>query len=318
MKLADIYATAVRLGMDADPRGPETTHKTLERARQDYEALAESKRWEADAESLNNPYADTRILAGSPDTEVGSILAGIDIEIGEVLLAERLRERGRKVDLLLAHHPEGSALARLGEVMGVQADVWRGFGVSIAYADAVISERSGEVMRSIHPRNNERAVAAAKLLDLPFMCCHTPADNCVNSFLQRMCDEMGTDGYVDDLVDELKRIPEYRQAVLQGTGPVLFEGSGRRRTGKIMVDMTGGTSGPVDAISKLAAAGVGTIVGMHMGEEHRKRAKEERITVVIAGHVSSDSLGMNLVIDEFERAGVETIPCSGFTRVSRV
>jgi hypothetical protein len=57
---------------------------------------------------------------------------------------------------------------------------------------------------------------------------------------------------------------------------------------------------------------------MHMGEDHRKRAQEERITVVIAGHASSDSLGMNLIIDEFERAGVEIIPCSGFTRVSRV
>jgi len=50
-----------------------------------------------------------------------------------------------------------------------------------------------------------------------------------------------------------------------------------------MLDMTGGTSGPVDSLSKLAAAGVGTIVGMHMGEEHRKKAKEEKISVVIAG-----------------------------------
>ena len=85
-----------------------------------------------------------------------------------------------------------------------------------------------------------------------------------------------------------------------------------------MVDMTGGTSGPVDSLGKLAAAGVGTIVGMHMGEEHRKRAKEEKMNVVIAGHVSSDSLGMNLIIDQYERQGVQVIACSGFTRVSRV
>ena len=84
-----------------------------------------------------------------------------------------------------------------------------------------------------------------------------------------------------------------------------------------MVDMTGGTSGPVAAISKLAEAGVGTIVGMHMGEEHRKKAKAEHMNVVIAGHVSSDSLGMNLIIDNFERQGVRVVSCSGFTRVSR-
>ena len=82
--------------------------------------------------------------------------------------------------------------------------------------------------------------------------------------------------------------------------------------------MTGGTSGPVDSLGRLAAAGVGTIVGMHMGEEHRKRAKDEKITVVIAGHVSSDSLGMNLIIDQYEAKGVKVVACSGFTRVSRV
>jgi len=142
------------------------------------------------------------------------------------------------------------------------------------------------------------------------MCCHTPADNNVNKYLQAKCDELGTDGTVDELVDLLKGIPEYRDAVLQGMGPVIFEGSGSRRTGKIMLDMTGGTSGPVDSLSKLAAAGVGTIVGMHMGEEHRKKAKEEKISVVIAGHYSSDSLGMNLIIDEYERQGVEVIACS--------
>jgi hypothetical protein len=56
---------------------------------------------------------------------------------------------------------------------------------------------------------------------------------------------------------------------------------------------------------------------MHMGEDHRKKAKEERVNVVIAGHVSSDSLGMNLIIDQYERQGVEVHSCSGFTRVSR-
>ena len=317
MRLQDIYDTAVRSGIAADPRGEDGVERVLERVRKDYDALAAEKRWEFDQERLTNPFVDTRILVGSPETEVKGILVGIDMEVGEVLLADTLRSQGRQVDLVLAHHPEGRALARLEEVMGVQADVWRNFGVSIAYGDAVMTERMDEIMRALHPRNNERVVAAARLLGLPFMCCHTPADNNVNAYLQRKCDELGTDGTVEELIDLLKAIPEYREAVLQGMGPVIFEGSGNRRTGKIMVDMTGGTSGPVDSISKLAAAGVGTIVGMHMGEAHRKKAKAEKISVVIAGHSSSDSLGMNLIIDEYERQGVEVIGCSGFTRVSR-
>jgi putative NIF3 family GTP cyclohydrolase 1 type 2 len=317
MRLGEMYELAVNAGVAADPRGEEGVARVLERARKEYEALTPDKRWEFDLECLSNPYADTRILVGDTETEVKGILVGIDLEVGEVLLADALRAKGRPIDLLLAHHPEGRALARLEEVMGVQADVWRKFGVSIAYGDSVMSERMTEIMRAIHPRNNEQNIAAARLLDLPYMCCHTPADNNVNAFVQNRCDELGTDGTVDELLDMLKAIPEYREAVLQGTGPVIFEGNGKRRTGKIMVDMTGGTSGPVESISKLASAGVGTIVGMHMGEDHRKKAKEERVTVVIAGHVSSDSLGMNLIIDQYERQGVDVLGCSGFTRVSR-
>lgn len=317
MRLKEMYETAFRVGMAADPRGSEGVARVLARAQKDFDKLAEDERWEFDTECLVNPYSDTRILHGDPETEVSTILVGIDLEVGEVLLADRLREKGRPIDLMLAHHPEGRALARLEEVMGLQADVWRTFGVSIAYGDAVMSDRMAEVTRLLRPRNNEQTVGAAKLLDIPYMCCHTPADNNVNAFVQARCDELGVDSRIDELLDMLKSIPEYRQAVLEGTGPMIFEGNERRRTGRIMVDMTGGTSGPVDSIAKLAAAGVGTIVGMHMGEEHRKRAKEEKISVVIAGHVSSDSLGMNLIIDNYERRGVDVIACSGFTRVSR-
>ena len=317
MKLRDMYQAAYRAGVAADPRGPEGVARVLKRAKKEFDDLPESKRWEFDREALVNPYADTRILVGDPDKEIAKILVGIDLEVGEVLLADALRSRGNMIDLLFAHHPEGRALARLEEVMGLQADVWNKFGVSLAYGDAVMSDRMAEIMRALHPRNNEQTIAAARLLDLPYMCCHTPADNNVNKFVQARCDDLGADATVNELLDMLKEIPEYREAVLQGTGPVIFEGDANRRTGKIMVDMTGGTSGPVESVAKLADAGVGTIVGMHMGEEHRKKAKEVHMNVVIAGHVCSDSLGMNLVIDQFERQGVDVVACSGFTRVSR-
>jgi hypothetical protein len=84
-----------------------------------------------------------------------------------------------------------------------------------------------------------------------------------------------------------------------------------------MLEMTGGTSGPVEVLEKYAAAGVGTLVDMHMGEEHRKKAAELKLNVVIAGHMASDSLGMNLVVDQFERLGVDILPVAGFIRVSR-
>lgn len=317
MKLRALYESAYKSGMAADPRGDEGVARILSQAKKQSDDLREKDRWEFDAETLTNPYADTRILVGTGDEEIKRMLVGIDMEVGEVLLADALQRQGTEIDLLLAHHPEGRAVARLEEVMAVQADIWRSFGVPISYGDAMMSERMSEITRAIHPSNTQRAIDAARLMGFPFMCCHTPADNNVNQFLQQRCDTLGADTTVQELLDMLKEIPEYHEAVLQGVGPTIFEGSAERRAGKIMVDMTGGTSGPKESISRLAASGVGTIVGMHMGEEHRKKAKEEHMNVVIAGHMSSDSLGMNLVLDRFESEGVEIIACSGFTRVSR-
>ncbi|PJB18902.1 NGG1p interacting factor NIF3, partial [Candidatus Falkowbacteria bacterium CG_4_9_14_3_um_filter_36_9] len=53
------------------------------------------------------------------------------------------------------------------------------------------------------------------------------------------------------------------------------------------------------------------------GEEHRKEAEKNHINVVIAGHMASDSLGMNLFLDELEKKGITVVPCSGLIRVKR-
>lgn len=318
MKLSDVYEVAVQAGRDADPRGSKGVERVLAEAKKAFEDLPGGRRWEFDRESLSNPYSDTRILAGDPDTDVRRMLVGIDITVGEVLLTDRLREKGQVLDLILAHHPEGRALADLSQVMGVQADIWRRFGVPIGFGDTMMAGRRAEIDRHFHATNVDQAVSAARILGIPLMCCHTPADNNVNAFLQEKCDALDEDATVGDLIDMLKEIPEYAEGVRQGVGPVIFQGDPAYRAGKIMVDMTGGTSGPEEAVERLAAAGVGTILGMHMGEEHRKKAEAAHLNVVIAGHHASDSLGMNLVIDRMAAAGVEVLGCSGFTRVSRV
>jgi putative NIF3 family GTP cyclohydrolase 1 type 2 len=54
-----------------------------------------------------------------------------------------------------------------------------------------------------------------------------------------------------------------------------------------------------------------------MSEEHRKEAEKHHINVVIAGHMSSDSLGMNLFLDELEKQGIKVVPISGLIRIKR-
>jgi hypothetical protein len=82
--------------------------------------------------------------------------------------------------------------------------------------------------------------------------------------------------------------------------------------------MTGGTEGSKDVFDKLYCAGVRTIVAMHLSEEHFKKVKDANLNVVIAGHISSDNLGLNLLLDRIEKVEpLQFIGCSGFTRIKR-
>lgn len=318
MKLEDIYKLAITIGIKADPRGKRAIDRLLKKEQKAYDKLEAQEKEDFDSERLTNPFADTRILNGDPQTNITSILAGVDMETQELLLADRLREKGMAIDLVMSHHPEGKSLAALADVMGVQADIWHKAGVPINIGEAVLEGRQAEVMRNVLPLNHQRPVDAARLLDLPFMCVHTPCDNLVNEYLQKHFDRQGDGLTLEEVVKELKSFPEYKQAARQNAGPTIVVGKDKRRAGKILVDMTGGTGGPTEAISKLADAGVGTLVGMHISEKNREEAEKSKINVVIAGHGASDSIGMNLFLDELEKKGIHIIPCSGLIRVSRI
>jgi putative NIF3 family GTP cyclohydrolase 1 type 2 len=56
---------------------------------------------------------------------------------------------------------------------------------------------------------------------------------------------------------------------------------------------------------------------MHIPEAHLEEVRKHHLNVVIAGHVASDSLGMNLLADQLEERGVKVTPCSGFIRARR-
>lgn len=316
MKLQEIYNLVIKMGTEHDPRGLEVVQKQLAKEQKKIAELKEEEKEEVDQDRLFNPYTDTRVLYGELDHEVKRILVGIDMEIGEVMLADRLAEKGQKVDLIMAHHPEGKATAGLYDVMHLQEDLLYQLGVPVNVAEGIMASRIAEVRRGLMPLNHNRAVDAARLLDIPLMCCHTPADNMVTEYVQNKIDQ-GNCETLGDIVKALKAIPEYTEAVKTGAGPTIVVGSKERRAGKVFVDMTGGTSGSEDAYSKLSVAGVGTLVVMHISEKHRKEAEKNHVNVIIAGHMASDSLGMNLILDEIAKQGVEILTCSGLTRVQR-
>ena len=311
MRLKDIYEKAVEIGIKNDPRGAEFVKKELERKRKEFEKLPDSKKEFFDIESLNNPYGDTRILFGKGDEEIKRLFTGIDVDTGELMLAKNLN-----ADLVVSHHPRGIGLLNLYEVMKVQEEINHIWGVPINIVEKLMGKRASEVERSVHASNAYRAVDSAKLLNLPFMCCHTAADNCVTTFLTNLIEKEKPE-YIKDLMDLLLTVPEYKEAEKMGFGLKMYAGNKESKAGKIVVDMTGGAEGAKEMMKRLSDAGVGTILGMHFSEEHRKEAEKNYINLLVASHMASDSIGMNIILDEIEKSGVEIIPFSGLIRVRR-
>ena len=61
-----------------------------------------------------------------------------------------------------------------------------------------------------------------------------------------------------------------------------------------------------------ADAGVGTFIGMHATPEVVEGLKKfNKCNLIIAGHMASDSLGFNQILDAWEAKGIEVVRISG-------
>ena len=316
MKLIDVYRLAIEKGIANDPRGKDGVEEFLAEEKEKYDKLSDEKKEYFDKERLWNPYADSRLSFGDEDIEVKKLMWGIDIGTGEVLLADRLREKGQEISGIVGHHPLGSARTPFPEVMWVQTAMYSDSGVPINVAEDLMKPRVAEVTRNILPANYNQAVDAAKLLNIPIMNIHSPADNCVQKFMEEGF-EKENPRYLKDIIDWLMSIPEFRISAKYNSPPKIVVGSPENHAGKIVAKMTGGTSGPKEIYERFSQAGVGTVVGMHFPESHIEEAKKHHINMIVSGHMASDSVGVNLIADEWEKKGIEVVPCSGLIRVSR-
>ncbi len=318
MNIKEIYDLGIETGIENDPRGRKKIEKLLKKRKEQFSDLPKKKQVEFDKSKLNDPYSDSGIHFGDTNREVKRVLVGIDIGVEEILLAKELERQGKKIDLIIAHHPEGKALTNLHEVMDIQTEVLSKAGMPENIAEGVLVDRIREVSRMIAPINHYKPVDAAKLLDIPLLNFHTPADNSVWNFVDKYISRKKPET-VGEVIETLKEIPEFKEATKLNAGPTIFAGNDNSRAGKVVVSgMTGGTGGSEKIFERMSHYGIGTEIGMHLGEKHREEAAKHYINVVIAGHMASDSIGMNIIMDKLEKKGIEIIPCSGFIRYSRV
>jgi putative NIF3 family GTP cyclohydrolase 1 type 2 len=269
------------------------------------------KRW-FDTERLWNPFTDSHLFAGAPDTEVRKVAVGVDCDNSDLLIIKELNRDGAKIDALISHHPAGKNMG-FHLVMGVQADMFENWGMPITKAESIMAARLKEVYRGLLPSNTRRVPRSAELLGVPFMSLHSPADVFVQSHVQATIDTAAP-RTVGDIIDLLTNsYEEYERAREIQEAMDIFVGAKKNRCGKVVVKMAGGTQGPVAQFEPLAQAGVGTIVCMHMREDAVKEAEKHSINILVAGHMASDSIGINLLLAAIDPGKeLEVLPISGY------
>jgi putative NIF3 family GTP cyclohydrolase 1 type 2 len=316
MNIKDIYREVVKKGIEADPRGKKEIEKLLKEEQKAYQKLEKRQKDLFDCDRFFNPFSDTRILNGNEAKKINSLMVGVDISGEEILLVDKLKERGLKIDLLVSHHPMGRAYANFYEVMELQVDVFVKKGVSLSSAESLLKERKNQVLRRVSSANHDKPVDIARWLNINLMCMHTPADNLACDYIEKLM-KKEKPRHLEDIVDLLLDVPEYKEAAKINNPPRIFSGSKKARVSNIHIEFTGGTEGPKEIYGKLAAAGIDTIIAMHQSEEHVKKCKDAHINVVVASHIASDNLGINLMLDHLlSKSKLTVYECSGFKRSS--
>ncbi len=319
MKIYDAYRTAIEAGMKRDLRPQSEVRKILDDFKDVYDSLPEDRKELFDQERLWNPYADSRFSYGAEkakELDAERFMWGIDITPSEILLADRLREKGQRIDAVVAHHPNGKSKTPFPEVMMQMTAMFGNMGMDPEKAHQLVKERMDQVLRNMQGFNYNQTADAARMLDIPFFNVHAPADNMVEEYMVNKMRDLQPNS-LQDIIDSLYSEPEVRMAAKSNSPPIIVVGEPGNECGKVMVKMNGGTSFSKETYQALADSGVKTIVAMHYPDDHFDKAKEAGINLIISGHMASDSIGVNLICDIWEKDGIEVIPCSGFTRFSR-
>lgn len=236
------------------------------------------------------------------------IFATIDCDVGDLLLTREL-----KCDAVLTHHPEGAASLHGWTLIARQVEQMVECGVPVARAEAAIQRRMHFVELNSHSRNYGRVVQAAHLLRLPFLNVHLPCDVIGRRLIAEKLAPFNrphSRAVVADVIAALQEFPEQK---LAATEPKVRLGAPDRLAGRVAVAMAGYTNGGVDVLKAYFEAGVGTVLMMHFPEGDLKEAREQKLAgnLIITGHMASDSIGINVYLDELERRGLEVIRAGG-------
>jgi hypothetical protein len=203
-------------------------------------------------------------------------------------------------------------------VMWRQVDQMTAEGIAEPVARAALAERVATVHRRRHMQNHNRVLDTARLIGLPLMNIHLPPDIVTRRYLQdHLAETVHPDTTVGGLLEVLGAVPEMRASLVK---PEAWIGDLENPVGRATVAIAGGTNGGYPVFRTYYAAGVKTVLAMHIDEADFLRLRAEvpaDCNFVVTGHMPSDSIGINRLIWGLEDRGLECTRTSGIIGVPR-
>lgn len=242
--------------------------------------------------------------------EITKALVCIDADAGLLSIARDLRFDG-----VIVHHPQGDdAMLNLHLIMNRQLQTLRKAGVPEDEAREALRPRQFGVERNNHMRNWDYMPSVARLMGMPFMNVHYPCDlmmeRIVDAHVQRRLGEIGSAATVQELTNILLELPEYAHA---RTRPAIVVGDPGAPAGKVVTAFAGGTNGGAAVVEAYWHHGAGTVMTLHMevADILKLRQSEVKGTLVVAGHIACDSVGLNAFIRVLRASGLNLTPTGG-------
>lgn len=243
-----------------------------------------------------------------PGEAIERVLFGIDLKGPELKLVADLR-----FDCAISHHPVGGrSTLQFHRVLERHVDQMIAAGVPEDVARRTMAETIEARRISDSTTNYDHAPSIARLLDLPYLNVHTPLDEIGRRRMAEAAGAVGGEVSVAELVDRLyETFGEFRNA---DTEIEVRVGRPSNRIGRVVVSHGAGTNGGYPVAKAYFEHGIDTVIYIHCRPEDAAKLRAEfgdAKTLLVTGHIASDSIGINPYVDRLRAEGVEVTTFSG-------
>jgi putative NIF3 family GTP cyclohydrolase 1 type 2 len=235
---------------------------------------------------------------------IRKILFGIDAGVQEILLAQKMH-----CNAVISHHPQGgTAILNFHKMFERHVELMVEAGVPKKEAEQAVQKKRDALEVENHARNYDHNVSVARLLKMPYMNIHAPLDEIGRQRMTKqvkLATEKNPKATVDDIVASLQNLSEFKNA---HTAIKIRLGKASNKAGKVVVSHAAGTNGGYDVAKTFFKYGVGTLIYIHISSSDLEHLRAEGLeNLIVTGHISSDSVGINPFLAELENKGISVI-----------